>query len=127
MANGRRSGRHAAKVPNLFTIDLNPAAHQRLAILFSVSAEGLKAPCKFPQTLVIDYYTTTDMTLGQYIEELVRSTRSACNVCQRYAKLRDCGEWVGGKDGSGETCTLPIFFRDRTRRTATQHRPLRAC
>ena len=81
--NARKSGRNVIKVPTLWTINLNPTAHQRLTILFSVFCAGLPAPCKFPQSLSIEFYTATDMTLGQYIEELVRSTRSACNTCER--------------------------------------------
>jgi hypothetical protein len=98
---GRGAGRSAVPPPTLWTVDLDPAAHQRLVILFSVFCEGLSAPCRFPQSLAIDYYAATDMTLGQYLEELVRNTRAACSACERsVGRSRDgtlCRAGVGQK------------------------------
>jgi len=69
---------------SLWTVDINPTAYQRLSILFAVFCPGLSTPCKFPHSLSIHFYTESDMTLGQYIEELVRSARTPCGTCGRY-------------------------------------------
>jgi len=69
---------------SLWTVDITPPAYQRLSILFAVFCPGLSTPCKFPHSLSIQFYSESDMTLGQYIEELVRSARTPCGSCSRY-------------------------------------------
>lgn len=57
---------------------------QALVILFTIFCVGLPQPCKFPQSLSINFYTTNDMSMGQYVEELCYNTREDCPTCTKY-------------------------------------------
>ncbi|KAJ3413991.1 1-phosphatidylinositol-3-phosphate 5-kinase [Chytridiales sp. JEL 0842] len=54
---------------------LSPFTTQSLIFLFSNMCIDTLTPCQPPETHVIDFYQSTDVTLGQYLEELCAGAR----------------------------------------------------
>jgi 1-phosphatidylinositol-3-phosphate 5-kinase len=49
---------------------MNPLAHQNIIVLFSNLQNHTSVPCQGPDIHVIDFYSESDCTLGQYVEDL---------------------------------------------------------
>lgn len=60
--------------PFMFT----PSSHQDIVLLYSVVCTETATPCVGPELLVIGFYDKTDVTLGQFIENVCMSSNTAC-------------------------------------------------
>jgi 1-phosphatidylinositol-3-phosphate 5-kinase len=65
--------------------NLSPFDHQNIMFLFSNMCLETLMPCQPPEIHVIDFYRSTDMTIGQYLEELCTNARMLCPLkeCNR--------------------------------------------
>lgn len=59
--------------------------YQHLVYLFSLTAEGIDKPCIEPKTEQINFYSSDDCTVGQYLEALAADAGQPCSIkgCQR--------------------------------------------
>lgn len=60
--------------PYMFT----PASHQDIVLLYSIVCTETATPCIGPDLLVIGFYDKTDVTLGQFIENICMSFHTQC-------------------------------------------------
>lgn len=66
----------------------NPYAHQNLVVLYSVVCTTTSVPCSGPDTFALEFYNEhgddaifeSDLTLGQYVEDLCHTANSVCTV-----------------------------------------------
>ncbi|EKV08092.1 1-phosphatidylinositol-3-phosphate 5-kinase (Fab1), putative [Penicillium digitatum PHI26] len=70
--------------PNMF----DPYAHQNLVILYSLVCTTTSVPCSGPDTFALEFYNEhgddtifeSDLTVGQYVEDLCHTANSVCTV-----------------------------------------------
>lgn len=64
---------------------ISPLFHQNLILLYCNVCTVTSSPCHSPQVHVIEYYKRSDMTLGQYLEELCFDSNYLCpaDSCHR--------------------------------------------
>ncbi|KAJ3173677.1 1-phosphatidylinositol-3-phosphate 5-kinase [Geranomyces variabilis] len=64
---------------------LSPFGHQSIMVLYSNVCAATSIPCQPPEQHTIEYYRGTDMTLGQYLEELCSNAELLCpaKLCDR--------------------------------------------
>ncbi|KND01990.1 uncharacterized protein SPPG_02496 [Spizellomyces punctatus DAOM BR117] len=64
---------------------LSPFGHQSIMVLYSNVCAATTIPCQAPEQHLIEYYRGTDMTLGQYLEELCCNSDYLCpaKMCDR--------------------------------------------
>lgn len=71
------------------TINLfDPLSHQRIAFLYSMVLTQNTMPCVGPEVIALEFYNehemeegfATDITLGQYVEDLVHGANTVCGV-----------------------------------------------
>lgn len=62
---------------------MNPLAHQNIIVLYSNLQKKTSVPCQGPDIHVIDYYSDTDCTLGQYVEDLFLHKEVGCEECEK--------------------------------------------
>ncbi|KAJ3046413.1 1-phosphatidylinositol-3-phosphate 5-kinase [Rhizophlyctis rosea] len=78
---------------------LSPFGHQSITVLYSNSCAATTIPCQAPEQHLIEYYRATDMTLGQYLEELYFNSDFICasKLCDRkmLVHLRCYAHWQG--------------------------------
>ncbi|KAJ5163101.1 Zinc finger FYVE/PHD-type [Penicillium coprophilum] len=75
---------YVAGNPNMF----DPYAHQNIVILYSVVCTTTSVPCSGPDTFALEFYNEhgddtvfeSDLTIGQYVEELCETANSICTV-----------------------------------------------
>ncbi|KAJ3116704.1 1-phosphatidylinositol-3-phosphate 5-kinase, partial [Nowakowskiella sp. JEL0407] len=68
-----------AKYLDILSVDgLSPYQQQYLMLLYSNLCTHNTTPCRPPEPLIIEYYRDTDMTLGQYLEELASKSTTNC-------------------------------------------------
>ncbi|KAF7519677.1 hypothetical protein PCG10_009844 [Penicillium crustosum] len=75
---------YVAGNPNMF----DPYAHQNLVILYSVVCTTTSVPCSGPDTFALEFYNEhgddtvfeSDLTIGQYVEDLCHAANSVCNI-----------------------------------------------
>ncbi|KAJ5514609.1 Zinc finger FYVE/PHD-type [Penicillium fimorum] len=75
---------YVAGNPNMF----DPYAHQNIVILYSVVCTTTSVPCSGPDTFALEFYNEhgddtvfeTDLTIGQYVEDLCHTANSICTV-----------------------------------------------
>ncbi|KAI8996739.1 hypothetical protein BC832DRAFT_297099 [Gaertneriomyces semiglobifer] len=76
-----------AGISNLLdsTGTLSPFGHQSIMVLYSNVCAATTIPCQAPEQHLIEYYQGTDMTLGQYLEELCCNADYLCpaKMCDR--------------------------------------------
>ncbi|CDM33427.1 hypothetical protein DTO006G1_4216 [Penicillium roqueforti] len=66
----------------------DPYAHQNLVILYSVVCTTTSVPCSGPDTFALEFYNEhgddtifeSDLTIGQYVEDLCHTANSVCTV-----------------------------------------------
>ncbi|KAJ3024266.1 1-phosphatidylinositol-3-phosphate 5-kinase [Thoreauomyces humboldtii] len=65
--------------------NLSPFGHQSITVLYSNVCAATTIPCQAPEQHLIEYYRGTDMTLGQYLEELCCNAEYLCpaKLCDR--------------------------------------------
>jgi 1-phosphatidylinositol-3-phosphate 5-kinase len=71
----------------------DPYSHQNLFILYSVVCTATSVPCSGPDVFALEFYNEhgddevfeSDLTLGQYVEDLCHTTNSFCavNGCEK--------------------------------------------
>lgn len=66
----------------------SPSSHQSIVVLFSLICTETRTPCIGPDQLAVDFYTDSDMTLGQYVESLCLLGEDMCEDGCGYA-LKD--------------------------------------
>ncbi|KAI9091886.1 hypothetical protein DFS34DRAFT_634485 [Phlyctochytrium arcticum] len=66
-------------------VNLSPFGHQSIVVLYSNVCASTSVPCQAPEQHLIEYYRGTDMTLGQYLEELCLNSEYLCpaKLCDR--------------------------------------------
>lgn len=76
---------------------ISPFSHQNIMVLYSNLCTVTALPCHPPEIHVIEYYRETDLTLGQYLEELCFDSSYICpsSSCQR-SMLLHCRAYVHG-------------------------------
>lgn len=57
---------------------LSPFSQQSIGVLFSNLCSGSTVPCISPETHLIEFYRSSDLTLGQYIEDTCFGSTFAC-------------------------------------------------
>ncbi|CAO3586993.1 unnamed protein product [Absidia cylindrospora] len=65
---------------------VSPLFYQQFVVLYTIVCTVTAVPCQDPQTRRIDYYRTpSDLTLGQYVEDMVSCIDYPCtsNLCER--------------------------------------------
>ena len=62
---------------------LNPLAHQNIIVLYSNLQKRTSVPCQGPDIHVIDFYSDSDCTLGQYVEDLFLHREIPCEECEK--------------------------------------------
>ena len=62
---------------------MNPLAHQNIIVLYSNLQKKTSVPCQGPDIHVIDYYSETDCSLGQYVEDLFLHKEVPCDECEK--------------------------------------------
>ena len=62
---------------------MNPLAHQSIIVLYSNLQKKTSVPCQGPDIHVIDFYSETDCTLGQYVEDLFLHKEVPCGECEK--------------------------------------------
>ncbi|KAJ5774226.1 hypothetical protein N7457_009122 [Penicillium paradoxum] len=75
---------YVAGTANLF----DPYTHQNLVVLYSVVCTTTSVPCSGPDIFALEFYNEhgddtifeSDLTLGQYVEDLCLSANSVCTV-----------------------------------------------
>ncbi|KGO58653.1 Zinc finger, FYVE/PHD-type [Penicillium expansum] len=75
---------YVAGNPNMF----DPYAHQNLVILYSLVCTTTSVPCLGPDTFALEFYNEhgddtifeSDLTIGQYVEDLCHTANSVCTV-----------------------------------------------
>lgn len=60
-------------------ISLDPFAHQHIVVLHSLICNKCVEPCQPPELQLIEYYHESDVTLGQYLEDLCYKINSSCS------------------------------------------------
>ncbi|KAF2103061.1 hypothetical protein NA57DRAFT_28803, partial [Rhizodiscina lignyota] len=76
------------------TINLfDPLSHQRIAFLYSMVNSQSTTPCIGPEIIALEFYNeqeidegfATDITLGQYVEDLIHGAGTICGIngCER--------------------------------------------
>ena len=60
---------------------INPLAYQNIIVLYSNLQKKTSVPCQGPDIHVIDFYSDTDCTLGQYVEDLFLHKEVPCDEC----------------------------------------------
>ena len=63
---------------------MNPLAHQNIIVLYSNLQKKTSVPCQGPDIHVIDFYSETDCTLGQYVEDLFLHKEVHCEECEKF-------------------------------------------
>ena len=63
---------------------MNPLAHQNIIVLYSNLQKKTSVPCQGPDIHVIDFYSETDCTLGQYVEDLFLQKEVTCEECEKF-------------------------------------------
>ena len=73
-----------AGIRHLLAIDdtVSPFAHQNLMVLYSNICTEKSVPCQAPEIHVLEYYSDSDMTLGQYLEDLCFNSSYLCPAKQ---------------------------------------------
>ncbi|KAK9768053.1 Mitochondrial distribution and morphology protein 12 [Basidiobolus ranarum] len=69
--------------------DISPFAHQNILVLYFNICKENTTPCQAPEIHPIEYYRKTDVTLGQYLEELCFDSNYVCpsSDCDKPLKL----------------------------------------
>ncbi|KAG9305891.1 hypothetical protein G9A89_016543 [Geosiphon pyriformis] len=69
----------------LMSSDVSPFAHQNIVVLYSNVCTVTQAPCQGPEVHIIEYYSESDRTLGQYLEEMCYDSNYLCpaKTCDR--------------------------------------------
>ncbi|CAG8450252.1 2333_t:CDS:10 [Ambispora leptoticha] len=69
----------------LMNNDASPFAHQNIVVLYSNVCTVTQAPCQGPEVHIIEYYSESDRTLGQYLEEMCYDSSYLCpaKTCDR--------------------------------------------
>lgn len=62
---------------------INPLAHQNIIVLYSNLQKKTSVPCQGPDIHVIDFYSETDCSLGQYVEDLFLHKEVPCDECEK--------------------------------------------
>ncbi|KAJ3300300.1 1-phosphatidylinositol-3-phosphate 5-kinase [Borealophlyctis nickersoniae] len=79
--------------------NLSPFGHQSIMVLYSNICSATTVPCQAPEQHLIEYYRGTDMTLGQYLEELCFNSDMVCpsKLCERKMLMhfRSYAHWQG--------------------------------
>ena len=57
---------------------LNPFVHQNIVVLYSIVCKKAHEPCLASELQLIEYYSDSDLTLGQFIEDLCLNHQSHC-------------------------------------------------
>lgn len=80
--------RHTLDVKLASSIDhkkiLTPFAHQSLSVLHAVVSSATRKPCIGPRIEHMEFYTGSDLTLGNYLEIRCQNTSKICHA-------KDCG------------------------------------
>jgi 1-phosphatidylinositol-3-phosphate 5-kinase len=76
---------------------ISPFTHQKIMVLYSNFCTVTGTPCHPPEIHVVEFYRETDMTLGQFLEELCFDSSYICPAldCQR-SMLQHCRTYVHG-------------------------------
>ncbi|CAG8470457.1 8558_t:CDS:10 [Ambispora gerdemannii] len=69
----------------LMNNDVSPFAHQNIVVLYSNVCTVTQVPCQGPEIHIIEYYSESDRTLGQYLEEMCYDSSYLCpaKTCDR--------------------------------------------
>ncbi|CAG8545834.1 16742_t:CDS:2 [Acaulospora morrowiae] len=62
---------------------VSPYAHQNITVLSIKICLATETACNNPEILLMEYYRESDLTLGQYLEEMCRSSSYICRTCDR--------------------------------------------
>jgi 1-phosphatidylinositol-3-phosphate 5-kinase len=60
-------------------LSLDPFSHQHIVVLRSLVCTKCVEPCQPPELQIIEYYHESDVTLGQYLEDLYYKIHYACS------------------------------------------------
>jgi len=62
----------------------NPSSHQNLIVLYSLVCSETATPCVGPDSQLIEFYLSTDQTLGKFVESSILQARDFCpDGCKR--------------------------------------------
>lgn len=75
---------------------LSPSSHQSIFVLFSSVCTETRTPCVGPDQLAVDFYTDSDMTLGQYVETMCFSAGEMCDDACGYTLKEHYRSYVHG-------------------------------
>lgn len=94
--------------PYMFT----PSTHQHIVLLFSIVCTETATPCVGPELLAIDFYTVSDVTLGQFIENICMTANTGCSddcgkPIKKHSKNYVHGNGCISVTVSDLPCTLP--------------------
>lgn len=56
----------------------NPSSHQNLLVLYSLVCEDTATPCVGPDAQLIEFYLSTDQTLGRFVESNISLAEEKC-------------------------------------------------
>lgn len=56
----------------------NPSSHQNLLVLYSLVCEDTATPCSGPDAQLIEFYLSTDQTLGSFVESNITLADEKC-------------------------------------------------
>ncbi|KAJ3029837.1 1-phosphatidylinositol-3-phosphate 5-kinase [Rhizophlyctis rosea] len=97
---------------------LSPFGHQSIMVLYWNSCAGTTIPCQAPEQHLIEYYRATDMTLGQYLEELYFNSDFICasKLCDRkmLVHFRSYAHWQGRVNVVIEQFPCPVQGMEAT-------------
>ncbi|KAI9203934.1 uncharacterized protein BJ171DRAFT_582312 [Polychytrium aggregatum] len=65
-------------IANIPATTLDPFSYQSIMVLYSIVSNDATLPCHEPEFITFEYYKDTDMTLGQFLEELFVSSHCRC-------------------------------------------------
>jgi 1-phosphatidylinositol-3-phosphate 5-kinase len=76
---------------------VNPYDHQNIVVLYSNVCTVTQAPCQGPEIHSIEYYSESDRTLGQFLEEMCNDASFLCpaKTCDR-PLLMHCKSYCHG-------------------------------
>ena len=60
-------------------LSLDPMAHQNIIVMYSSACSKCAEPCHPPELQLIEYYLESDVTLGQYLEDLCFNENTTCS------------------------------------------------
>lgn len=63
---------------SIYPTMFQPSSHQKIILLYTVISTETDTPCLGPDLITINFYDQTDVTLGQFIENVCLTSNSPC-------------------------------------------------